>query len=265
VEHAPHFAAARPHASPRFVGWSLTVLFLTAAGVLNAVALTWTNVAASAWPQPAAVLGLALAFAQQGLVTLVCGYSRQSFGFRVLLFLGTTAVSGFAASRYDGRYDAAGTWMIAMAVHGGVLLWCIWRFRAWGWRLILAGEIQPITASPWQFSLARLMAVVTSAAILLGIVIRLKSDPQILIELVASAAILAAIPGFAAYLMLTRVSATRVMLRAFVIFTIITLLLARPVSATNLLPVFWFVLMQSLIAYAALAIVRLAGYRLVRA
>src|SRR5688572_22453752 len=126
-----------------YLGLTLTLLFLTAAGVQNAIVLTWINVTGGDLSQPGTIYGLALVFAQQGLVALYCGFSRQHVALRTILFLLAIFASGDLASRYDGRPGMQGTWMLVMLAHGLFVLGGVWFARFNGLRLAFGEDREP--------------------------------------------------------------------------------------------------------------------------
>jgi hypothetical protein len=244
----------------RFVGWTLTVLFLTAAGVLNAIALTWLNLVGGSWPQPVTIVGLALVFAQMGLVALACGFTRVSFAFRALMFISTAAFSSFLACRYDGRPDLQGSWLTALLVHGGIIVLFAGYSRARGF-VMTNGSEPPVSARPWQFSLAKLFAVTTTVAILVALATRWRIEPLALAVMSVVAMTMALHLISIAALMAERFNSANMIL-SFAVTIILALLLG--VQLQDVVSAFWLLLLQFLFAQAALGIVRIAGYRLVR-
>lgn len=245
-----------------YLGLTLTLLFLTAAGVQNAIVLTWINVTGGNLSQPGTIYGLALVFAQQGLVALHCGFSRQHVALRTAIFLTVVLVSGDLACRYDGRPGLLGTWLLAMLAHGLFVLALVWWSRLVGMQLRQVGEPESV-ATPWQFTLLRLFAVMTLAAVLLGVFSYLRIDSEQFAELFIQAVLLGAVPlqvGFsvlmnARFFLLVKISFATVCL----VTTILTFLL----PSGDLLSILWLTLLQSLMIHAAMSVVQQAGYQLV--
>jgi hypothetical protein len=248
------------------IGWALTVLFITAAIVTDALTLTWVNIAGGNWPQPATLLGMGLVFAQMGLAAVACGFSRQHFVFRTLLFLVTAVATGMVGSRAAGRAEIQGSWIVMMLFHGSAVLVAVWCFRAQRWRLRLAGEAEREPISPWQFSLARLFAVTTSAAILLGIVQQLRVEPAFVVEILVVALLLAVLPILISLLILTRCGWFWLIAGGFGATAAVGLLVGSVVRGPpERGPFLALVLLQSLFIFAAVGLVRLAGYSVERA
>lgn len=257
--------AARPRAlepvDPRYLGLTLLILFLTAAGVQNAIVLTWINVAGGNLSQPGTIYGLALVFAQQGLAALACGFSRQHFAVRAILFLSAVFISGDLASRYDGRPELQGTWMLTMLAQGSLVLGFVCWLRVMG--LVLRREEEPLPDKPsrWQFQLIRLFAVTTIAAILAGVFSQLPINYRQLPHFLFAAAVLSVLPLqiCACVLMGSRFS-TIVIVGFATVCGLGALLSLLP--GGDLLNQLWMTLLQSLMIHAAASIVQQAGYRL---
>lgn len=254
--------ACNAAAPARTIGWTLTVLFITAAIVCNAIVLTWINVAGGSWPQPATILGMALVFSQQGLVAYACGFGRQHFVFRTLLFVATATLSGMIGSRCIGRSEIQGSWVVMMLVHGVIVLAGAWYCRARGWRLVLAGEGESAPQSPWQFSLARLFAITTSAAIILGIVQQLRVEQRLILTMLTPAAILAVCCLICAWLGMTRQPWTRIVFTSFALVWVAAGIMCLNLGRDSFAPTFWLVLFNALFIFSAISIVRMAGYRI---
>lgn len=256
----------RPRAVPaRFIGWTLTVLFITAAFVSNALVLTWVNRSVSAWPQPATLLGMSLVFAQMGLVSLACGFGRQHFIFRTLFFLITATTAGMVGSRCIGHPQYQGLWIVMMLAHGTLVLLGAWAMRIAGWQLQLTSEPQGERVSPWQFSIARLFALTTATAIVLGVVQRLAMERVFLLNVVLAGVTLGGLPIVVGALMLTRRRALNVVFFSSCAIAMTTFLFQMQVGGrSQIVGAFYVVLLQSLLLFSGLAIVRLAGYHLVR-
>lgn len=255
----------RPPAVPvRFIGWTLTVLFITVAFVADALVLTWVNRSVSAWPQPATLLGMSLVFAQMGLVSLACGFGRQHFLFRTLFFLLTAATAGMVGCRCIGRPEFQGPWIVMMLVHGTTVLIGVWIMRIGGWQLQLTGERRGERVSPWQFSLARLFALTTSAAIVLGIVQRLSVERDSLPQVSLVGTILGGLPIVVGLLMLTRRRLIAVAFFSSCTVAVSTCLFQLQIGPGQTFGAFFVVMLQELLLLAGLAIVRLAGYHLAR-
>lgn len=266
VSTSPELAGSPQRPPARFLGWTLTVLFITAAIVCNALVLTWVNVAGTTWSQPPSLLGLSLVFAQQGLVAMVCGFGRQHFLFRTLLFLSSAVIAGVVGGRCEGRSDIPGTWIVMMVCHGLVVLAFVWCLRIAGWRLRLQGEVDSAAASPWQFSLGRLFALTTSVAIILGIGQRLSIEGHLMGRMMLIAFLLAAVPIPLCFLALSLTRWAWVVLGGFaaVLATGLALELILGPPGPNRFALFYLTLLQGMIVLGSLSIVRLAGYSISR-
>jgi hypothetical protein len=264
----PTIAAAPARAigqsnNSRYLGLTLLLLFLTAAGVQNAIVLTWINVTGGNLSQPGTIYGLALVFAQQGLVALACGFSRQHIAMRTVLFLAAVFVSGDLAGRYDGRPGLQGTWMLAMLAHGClVLCYVCWMRGSIGLVLVLDDEPPPARPIRWQFRLIRLFAVTTIAAVLLGLFSRLRIDGEQLPDLLFEAAILSIVPVQVGYCVLARARFATLVIVGFATVVALGALLSLALPDGDLLCKLWMTLLQSLMIHAAASIVQQAGYRL---
>lgn len=260
---APGPARSAEWVNSRYLGLTLTLLFLTAAGVQNAIVLTWINVTGGNSSQPGNIYGLALIFAQTGLVALHCGFSRQHIALRTALFLATVLVSGDLASRYDGRTGLQGTWMIALLAHGLFVLVLTWWLRVNGCRLVQGGE-QP-TDSPirWQFNLLRLFGVTTIAAIVLGVFSRFKVNTELLPHMVYEATILALLPLQVCFCVLKERRFSTMVITGFGTVCGLGVVLGLIVPGNDVLSMLWRTFVQSLMLHAALSIVRQAGYQMV--
>jgi hypothetical protein len=245
----------------RVLGWTLTILFLTTAGVLNAVVLTWVNVAGGSWPQPATILGLALVFAQQGLVALACGFGRQHFAFRAFLFVAASAFSSIVASRYEGRPDLQGTWLAALLVHSSGLLLVSWYLRARGCELRLPIQVTPPRSRPWQFSLAKLFALTTTVAILLAMVIRWQIELRSL-PLILFVAFVLGMDLMLISLQLGGRATAAGVAWGFIGTGLLAVFLGYVMQDT--MTALWLALSHSLLVQSSLGIIRLAGFQLVR-
>jgi hypothetical protein len=259
--------AARPRAlepvNARYLGITLLVLFLTAAGVQNAIVLTWINVTGGNLSQPGTIYGLALVFAQQGLAALACGFSRQHFAVRALLFLGAVFISGDLACRYDGRPELQGTWMLAMLAHGGLVLGFACWLRAMGLTLAREKESAPDRPSRWQFHLIRLFAVTTIAAVLAGVFSQLPINKTRLPHILFEAAILGVVPLQVGYCVLAGGRFSTIVIVGFATVVAVGALLGLALPNGDLLNQLWLTLLQSLMIHAAASIVQQAGYRIV--
>lgn len=253
----PHMQTHSP-----YLGLTLTLLFLTAAGVQNAIVLTWIHVAGGNLSQPATIYGLALVLAQQGLVALHCGFSRQHIALRTALFLATVFVSGDLAARYDGRPGLQGTWMLAMLAHGLFVLCGVWHARLNGIRLRLGAEREP-DDGPWQFTLLRLFAVMTIAAVLLGLFTYLRLEHDELPHILVQAALLGALPLQICFCVLWNGRFFTIVKVGFATVCVIATILTFLLRDADALSMVWLTLLQSLMLHAALSVVQQAGYRLV--
>lgn len=250
----------------RFLGWTLTVLFITAAIVFNALVLTWVNVAGASWPQPSSVLGLSLVFAQQGLVAMACGFGRQHFLFRTLLFLSSAVTTGMIGCRCEGQTNIQGSWIVMLVGHGLIVLIFVWCLRIAGWRLRLRGDVDAATAAPWQFSLGRLFALTTSVAIVLGIGQRLSVEGHLMGRMMLIALLLAGVAIPLCFLVLSLSRWTWIIVGGFaaVLATGLGLALILGTPGPNLFALFLLTLLQGMIVLGALSMVRLAGYSIAR-
>lgn|GEM_PF-513646 len=258
----PSRSVAPIRANSPYLGLTLTLLFLTAAGVQNAIVLTWINVTGGNLSQPGTIYGLALVFAQQGLVALHCGFSRQHVALRTGLFLATMFVSGDLASRYDGRPEMQGTWMLALLAHGLFVHCGVWHARIIGLRLSLPGETDADEA-PWQFTLLRLFAAMTISAALLGVFSYLHVDDEQLLHLLTQAALLGALPLQICFCALMNGRFFTLVKVSFATVCLVTTILTFLMPDGELLPMLWLTLLQSLMIHAAISVVQQAGYRIV--
>ena len=250
------------HRNSPYLGLTLTLLFLTAAGVQNAIVLTWINIAGGSHSQPGTIYGLALVFAQQGLVALYCGFSRQHLALRTSLFLAATFISGDLACRYMGLPEMRGTWMLAMLGHGMFVLGGVWYARILGIRLVLGGERDEEEA-PWQFSLFRLFALTTIAAGVLGVYSYLRVDQEQAPHLLVQAVLLAALPLQVCFSALLSQRFFLLVKISFATVCLVTTILTFLIPEADLLTMLWLTLLQSLMIHAAISVVQQAGYRLV--
>lgn len=248
---------------PRYLGLTLLLLFLTAAGVQNAIVLTWINVSGANLSQPGPIYGLALVFAQQGLAALACGFSRHTFAVRALLFLAAVFISGDLASRYDGRPELQGTWMLAMLAHGCFVLAFVWRMQGLGLWLVRDGEPAADRPTRWQFRLIRLFAITTIAAVLAGVFSWLPVNTTQLPHFLFEAAILGIVPLQVGYCVLASARFSTIVIVGFATVVATGALLGLILPGGDLLNQLWLVLLQSLMIHAAASIVQQAGYRIV--
>ncbi|WP_254511663.1 hypothetical protein [Anatilimnocola floriformis] len=253
---------ALPRANSPYLGLTLTLLFLTAAGVQNAIVLTWINVAGGNQSQPGTIYGLALVFAQQGLVALYCGFSRQHVALRTALFLAAMFISGDLASRYAGHAELQGTWMLAMLAHGLFVLSGVWYARILGMRLTLTGE-RDADDAPWQFTLLRLFAVTTIAALLMGVFTYLRIDQEQLPHLFVQAILLGALPLQVWFVALMQERFLLLIKISFATICVATTILTFLLPDADLLTMLWLTLLQSLMIHAAVSVIQQAGYRIV--
>lgn len=263
----PRIATAPPRALPqdansRYIGATLLLLFLTAAGVQNAIVLTWINVTGGNLSQPGTIYGVALVFAQQGLVALACGFSRQHIALRTLLFLATVFLSGDLASRYEGRPGLQGTWMLALLAHGLLVLGFVCWLRAMGCALVRDEDVPPDRPARWQFRLIRLFAVTTIAAVLAGVFSQLPIDNDQLPHFLFTAAVLSIVPLQVGYCVLARARFTTIVIVGFATVCAVGSLLGLLLPASDLLSMMWLALLQSLMIHAATSIAQQAGYRI---
>jgi hypothetical protein len=249
-------------ANSPYLGLTLTLLFLTAAGVQNAIVLTWINLAGGNHSQPGTIYGLALVFAQQGLVALHCGFSRQHMALRTSLFLAAMFVSGDLASRYTGQPEMRGTWMLAMLGHGLFVLVGVWYARILGIRLVLRGE-RDVDETPWQFTLLRLFAVTTIAAMVLGVYSYLRVDQEQAPHLLIQAVLLAVVPLQVCFCALMSSRFFLLVKISFATVCLATTILTFLIPEADLLTMLWLTLLQSLMVHAAISVVQQAGYRIV--
>jgi hypothetical protein len=250
------------HSRTPYLGLTLTLLFLTAAGVQNAIVLTWINVTGGNLSQPGTIYGLALVFAQQGLVALYCSFSRQHIAWRTAVFLAAMFVSGDLASRYDGRTSMQGTWMLIMLIHGlFVVAGACWA-RIVGLRFQLAEERDP-GGVRWQFTLLRLFAVTTLAAVLLGIFSYLRIDFEHLDPMLLEAVVLGVLTLQVSFCVLMSAKFFTIIKMGFAGVCVATTLLTFTARDLDALSSLWLTLLHSLMTHAAMSIVQQAGYRLV--
>jgi hypothetical protein len=243
------------------VAWTLTILFVTATAELVAIVITWLRVAGAEWPQPATIAALSLAFAIQALGALVCGLGRMAIAFRAWVFFLTALVSGYLLSRGPG--GSFGNDLARSCLFGLLVLAGCWLIRARGWSLALAHETQVKRVSPWQFQLLHMFCVTTLAAVVLGL---FRWYGVQLPQVVRSSWFyfwLSLIPLGAMFGLLSRWRGTWVVMHGFATVLVVFLAVHQSFRPVDLASLSFLLVSFSLTLHAALAIVRLAGYRLI--
>ncbi|WP_425617003.1 hypothetical protein NA78x_000669 [Anatilimnocola sp. NA78] len=245
------------------IAWTLALLFIVAAAELNLLTLTWARVSRAPRLQPAAVLAIALAFAEAGLIALVCGLGRQHFALRIWMFVCSSIAAAFFVDRVLGAANL-GNVIALFFVYSTLVLLVTWLWQIRGWRLILADEHQPLLPSPWQFSVSNLFAVTTCVAFVFAVfryfnieTIRFSNDLMLVSFVVI-------VPCMAAYLILTRQRLVLVALGLFATILVTACFWNAFNGINNFATSFFLMLLTSLFVLTGLVLARLAGYQLAR-
>ena len=129
--------------------------------------ICWPWAAGSSFPEPALILGYALAFSQVSLLTIWAGLATTPFWLRVPILLGGYLLAVQCLKRL---HDHPSGWFTMLGVQVGVVLIPLLMARLFRVRLERYDSCEtPVAPQPLQFSLRRLMASITALAVVCGI------------------------------------------------------------------------------------------------